>query len=190
MMTYQARTLPLIATCCVFAFAVSCTPTPRYLGKRDVGVPEAEPVTIVDKSPETEEITSLGYPVSDFNVSMITSLYGIRKHPRHHTVEFHPGIDIDTKMGEPVLSAADGVIIFSGKQGGYGNVIIVEHTKGFCTVYAHLAPMILGKGEDVFRGELIGNVGMTGNSTGSHLHFEVRADGKTVDPFDYLKMGK
>ena len=174
----------------MIALVGSCSPSPRYMGKKSDNNQAPVPPTITSRQPETEKISSLRHPVADFNISMITSLYGVRKHPRHQTVEFHPGVDIDTKMGEAVLSAADGVIIFSGKQGGYGNVIIVEHSEGFCTVYAHLALMIVRKGDLVHRGELIGNVGVTGNSTGSHLHFEVRIGGKTVDPLDYLKIGK
>ncbi|MCK4538502.1 MAG: M23 family metallopeptidase [Candidatus Krumholzibacteria bacterium] len=160
------------------------------MGKKRDNEQKSAPPATTKRQLKPEKTASLGNPVGDFNISMITSLYGLRKHPRHKTMEFHPGIDIDTEMGEAVLSVADGVIIFSGKQGGYGNVIIVEHSEEFCTVYAHLALMVVTKGDVVHRGELIGNVGVTGNSTGSHLHFEVRINGKTVDPLDYLKISK
>ncbi|MBU8921152.1 MAG: M23 family metallopeptidase [Bacteroidales bacterium] len=159
------------------------------MGKKNES--DRKPVsTTSSRLPEKKKLFSPGYPITDLNLSMITSLYGARKHPRLHTMEFHTGIDIDTKLGEPVLSVAEGVIIFSGKQGGYGNVIIVEHSERFCTVYAHLSLMLVKKGEIVRRGEAIGKVGVTGNSTGSHLHFEVRVGGKTVNPLDFLNIVK
>ena len=90
-------------------------------------------------------------------------------------------------MGEDVLSAAPGTVIFAGRQSGFGKVVIIEHGKRFCTVSAHLSSMLVSEGEGVERGQVIGRVGKSGNATGTHLHFEIRVAGKSVDPLKYLR---
>ena len=89
-------------------------------------------------------------------------------------------------MGEDVLAAAPGTVIFAGKQSGFGKVVIIDHGKRFCTVSAHLSSMLVEEGERVERGTVIGKVGKSGNATGTHLHFEIRVAGKSVDPMQYL----
>lgn len=125
-------------------------------------------------------------PLGDYSRSKILSAFGLRKHPVYHTSEFHPGIDIDACIGDPVMASAGGSIIYSGKQSGYGNIVIIDHGNGLCTVYAHLSEILAGSGSVVAEGQVIGRVGMSGNSTGPHLHFEVRSGGKAVDPVGYL----
>ena len=116
----------------------------------------------------------------------MTSRFGIRKDPSYGTREFHHGIDIKAIMGEDVLAAAPGTVIFAGKQSGFGKVVIIDHGKRFCTVSAHLSSMLVEEGERVERGTVIGKVGKSGNATGTHLHFEIRVAGKSVDPMQYL----
>ncbi|MCU0640050.1 MAG: M23 family metallopeptidase [Candidatus Krumholzibacteria bacterium] len=124
--------------------------------------------------------------MSNYSRASIISVFGLRKHPAYHTSEFHPGIDIKAAVGDPVTASAGGSIIYSGKQSGYGNIVIIDHDRGLCTVYAHLSEILAETGSVVADGQVIGRVGMSGNSTGPHLHFEVRMDGKAVDPVGYL----
>jgi len=100
--------------------------------------------------------------------------------------QFHPGIDLAAALGEPVYSAAQGVVVESYLSPSWGNRIVLEHDLGVRTTYNHMSDRLLGVGEAVGAGELIGWCGTTGMSTGPHLHFEVWVDGKAVDPLLYL----
>jgi murein DD-endopeptidase MepM/ murein hydrolase activator NlpD len=97
----------------------------------------------------------------------------------------HEGIDIAAPSGTPIRAAAAGRIIFAGVMSGYGNITIIDHGNGLATAYAHQSAFALGGGS-VSQGTIIGYVGTTGNSTGPHLHFEVRVNGTPVDPMGYL----
>jgi len=88
--------------------------------------------------------------------------------------------------GTPVLAAGDGIVTFCGRQGGYGNVIIVTHGNGYSTLYGHMASFAAGSGDRVSRGQPIGYEGSTGFSTGPHLHFEIRLNGAYQNPLSYL----
>ncbi len=118
---------------------------------------------------------------------IITSPYGYRRHPIFRDVRFHTGIDIAQRYGTRILTADAGNVIFSGWWGGYGRAVIIDHGRGFATVYAHLSRAYVKKGDEVGRDKVIGLVGSTGYSTGPHLHFEIRKDGRTEDPMQYLK---
>jgi murein DD-endopeptidase MepM/ murein hydrolase activator NlpD len=99
----------------------------------------------------------------------------------------HSGIDIDGEEGDPVYAADNGVIVYAGwNNWGYGNAIVVNHGNGWQTLYAHLSALYVGCGQSVYQGNSIGAIGTTGNSTGSHLHFEMMHDGTKVDPKNYL----
>jgi murein DD-endopeptidase MepM/ murein hydrolase activator NlpD len=98
----------------------------------------------------------------------------------------HTGIDFGASEGTPIKAAADGVVVSAGVQGGYGNTTIIDHGNSLATLYAHQSRMIVSSGQSVKRGQVIGYVGSTGNSTGPHLHFEVRVNGTPVDPMKYL----
>jgi len=102
---------------------------------------------------------------------------------------YHPGIDIANKAGIPILAADAGKVIISGWPDniGYGNRVLIDHGNGFATLYAHLARVNVAAGQTVKRGDLIGEMGSTGRSTGPHLHFEIRVSGKAQDPLEYLK---
>lgn len=113
----------------------------------------------------------------------ISSRYGARESIRNHT---HKGLDIAAKIGTPIKAVADGKVTYSGVMGGYGNLIIIDHGNGITTRYGHCSKLYVKLGKQVKAGELIAAVGNTGNSTGPHLHFEIRQNGVYVNPTDYL----
>lgn len=114
--------------------------------------------------------------------SRVTSGFAMRFHPVLKTWRRHLGVDYGAPTGTPVRVVADGVVEFAGVQNGYGNVIYVQHRGNRVTVYAHLSRMHVRKGQRVSQGDHIGAVGSTGWATGPHLHFEIREDGRQVDP--------
>ncbi len=120
----------------------------------------------------------------------ISSPYGNRVHPITGEYKMHSGIDITGGgiNGKPVVAARNGTVIFAGWQGGYGNYVIVDHGNGITTCYAHCSTLLVSKGEKVMQGQQIANVGSTGNSTGPHLHFEVRINGATTQPLNYVNV--
>jgi murein DD-endopeptidase MepM/ murein hydrolase activator NlpD len=100
--------------------------------------------------------------------------------------DFHRGIDIGAAYGSPVAAAASGVIVTADYLGTYGNIVIIDHLDGISTVYAHLSGFAVGTGEQVEQGQVVGWIGLTGLTTGPHLHFEVRVSGDFVDPLQWL----
>lgn len=119
-------------------------------------------------------------------VGRVTSPFGERMHPIEHTEKKHDGIDFAGATGDPVKCSANGRVIFAGVQRGYGNIIIVQHSDTLASAYAHLSEIGVEVGEAVAQGQKIGKVGSTGNSTGPHLHFEIRENGEQVNPTKYL----
>lgn len=111
----------------------------------------------------------------------ISSRYGLRWGRTHH------GLDVAVPVGTPIRAAAGGIVTFSGAQGGYGNIVIIDHGNGVETRYAHNSRNAVSRGQRVQRGALIAYSGNTGNSTGPHLHFEIRLRGQSVNPETYLK---
>lgn len=117
----------------------------------------------------------------------ITSPYGNRLHPIQGVYRYHDGIDIgNAGYGAPVVAAADGVVTYTGVMGGYGNCVMINHGSGIVTLYGHGQEIKTTLGAVVKQGDIIMTVGSTGNSTGPHLHFEVRKNGLAVDPIPYL----
>lgn len=125
-------------------------------------------------------------PLRDYRKSRITSRFGLRRDPRYNREEFHYGIDIKAQSGEKVFAAAGGTVTFAGRQRGFGKLLIIDHGERVSTVYGHLSSLAVGEGEAVEEGSFIGTVGRTGNATGVHLHFEIRKEGKALDPLEYL----
>jgi len=116
----------------------------------------------------------------------ISSGYGRRDDPFTGRRRMHNGVDFQAPTGTPVMAPADGRVIQAGRVAGFGRVIKLDHGNGIVTVYGHLSTIRVKPGQNVERGERIGDVGSTGRSTSSHLHYEVRVDGRTVDPLNYL----
>lgn len=117
----------------------------------------------------------------------ITSNYGTRLHPIQGVYKFHSGLDIgNAGYGAPALAAEDGVVTYAGWMGGYGNCVMISHGNGISTLYGHGQTIITEVGAEVKQGDVIMLVGSTGNSTGPHLHFEVRLNGTAVNPLPYL----
>jgi murein DD-endopeptidase MepM/ murein hydrolase activator NlpD len=117
----------------------------------------------------------------------VTSYYGLRFHPIEGRVLFHDGLDIANKSWTPIYSAANGVVKFVGTMDFYGRVINIRHPQSGCeTVYGHLSQIVVTSGQAVKRGDLIGYMGSTGRSTGSHLHYEVRTDSRAVNPLSFI----
>lgn len=116
----------------------------------------------------------------------VTSDFGSRLDPYTAERVMHKGIDIANRPGTPVLAPADGVVVFSGMEGGYGKVLVVDHGYGVKTRFGHLLKLDVGLGEQVKRGQTIGEMGSTGRSTGPHLHYEVRVNGVPENPRKFL----
>ncbi|MCL2111183.1 MAG: peptidoglycan DD-metalloendopeptidase family protein [Clostridiales bacterium] len=126
---------------------------------------------------------AMAWPV----LGTVTSEFGNRIHPITGRWAMHTGIDIAARSGTPIHAAADGLVYFSGwNSGGYGNLIIVDNGSGIFTLYAHNSANLVSKGDVVHRGNVIGLVGSTGNSTGPHIHFEVRVNGVPQNPRGWL----
>ena len=109
-----------------------------------------------------------------------------RVHPIYHEALPHEGIDISAPFGTPILAAAKGVVTFAGWMAGLGNMVEIDHGFGYVTRYGHASKLLVREGQEVSRGDVIGQVGSTGISTSSHLHYEVRVNGKPVNPLNYV----
>lgn len=121
--------------------------------------------------------------------TVITSTYGVREHPIQGVIKEHSGLDIgNATYGSPVVATADGVVTYAGWLGGYGNCVMLNHGNGLVTLYGHGQKIITELHKKVKKGDLIMEVGSTGNSTGPHLHFEVRVNGSCVNPLNYVKV--
>ena len=123
-------------------------------------------------------LMSIAWPLD----GRITGGFGQRTQHHHHD-----GIDIDGVRGEEVHAVAAGVVVRSGSDGKYGKTVVIDHGNGLTTLYAHASRLLVREGDEVEQGETIAEVGATGNARGTHLHFEVRRDGRPVDPIPYLK---
>lgn len=127
--------------------------------------------------------TPKGLPVN----GNITSYYGMRENPIHGGEDFHSGIDIAADSGAPIRASADGVVSFSGRSGGSGKLVALEHGFGFSTFYAHNSQNLVEVGKLIKRGDIIAYAGSTGNATGPHSHYEIWKDGKHVNPVPYIE---
>jgi len=128
------------------------------------------------------ESVPAGWPVR----GTLSSVFGVRNSPFTETPVFHHGMDIVAQVGAPVLASASGVVVKSGYEALYGNMVVVDHGAGYRSVYGHLSSLSVEEGAFVNRGEELGKVGSTGRSTGPHLHYEVRLNGLPVNPARFL----
>ncbi len=133
----------------------------------------------------TSDPTSL--PRSWAHMGKINNEFGFRRNPfGGRTYEFHGGIDIDGERGDVVVSPAAGTVSKAGWQGGYGNLIEIDHGNGLTTRYGHLSKVEVAVGDPISRGQLMGYVGSTGRSTGPHLHYELRFNDQPINPRRFL----
>jgi murein DD-endopeptidase MepM/ murein hydrolase activator NlpD len=137
----------------------------------------------VSLPPEPGAPGQLLWPVS----GPITSPFGMRMHPVYGRPILHAGIDIAAATGTTIAAAADGRVIVAGTQGDCGKMVALDHHGGLSTIYCHMSQIFVGVGQDVQRGQAIGAVGMTGDATGPHVHFQVMQDGHPVDPMSFLR---
>lgn len=124
-----------------------------------------------------------GWPVRS---GYITSWFGYRMHPILKKYHLHSGVDFAGKRGTPIFATADGVVIFSGSESGYGRIVKIRHMNGLVTCYAHNQKNLVKKGSLVKKGQIIAKLGSSGRSTGPHVHFEVRRHGKATNPMRYV----
>jgi len=118
----------------------------------------------------------------------VTGSFGERIDPFNGEGAFHSGVDISASVGQPVIAPADGIVEFADYMGGYGRAIVLDHSHGITTRYGHLSSFAVTSGQFVHRGDTIGYVGLSGRSTGPHLHYEVRINDTPVNPHKYLRM--
>lgn len=124
-------------------------------------------------------------PVMNKDLKRVASGYGMRIDPVYHVRKFHQGMDFSAPIGTEIYATGNAKVKFSGWKQGYGNTVILDHGFGYETLYAHLYKSLVRKGQKVRRSDIIALVGNTGKSTGPHLHYEVRLNGKPVDPRNY-----
>ncbi len=129
----------------------------------------------------------LGHPVGAKTYR--TSSYGLRKDPFTKRPTFHEGLDFGGQRLTPIVAAADGKVIFAGRNGGYGRSIEIDHGHGFVTRYGHMHKLNVKRGQIVKKGDKIGGMGSTGRSTATHLHYEIHFQGRVYDPDKFLKAG-
>jgi murein DD-endopeptidase MepM/ murein hydrolase activator NlpD len=139
---------------------------------------------ILDKRERAASAFPTGWPVRS---GYISSAYGFRVHPVRNSRQFHMGVDFTSPRGAPIQAVADGIVVFSGRRSGYGNLVDIRHRDGIVTRYAHNSANLVKEGELVRQGQKIATVGTTGTATGPHVHFEVIRNGRAVDPMPYLR---
>jgi murein DD-endopeptidase MepM/ murein hydrolase activator NlpD len=126
-------------------------------------------------------------PLSNRDLNRLSSGFGYRIDPVYKTVKFHPGLDFSAPQGTPIYATAEGTVQTAGNLGnGYGNHIVIQHGYSYSTLYGHMSRIKAKRGQRVKRGEVIGYVGSTGKSTGSHLHYEVLKGRKRLDPIYFF----
>ncbi len=150
--------------------------------KRKLGLLE----TLIMERDLKRHTTPEGWPLRVGGV--VTSKFGYRRHPITGRYSMHKGIDIAAPTGTDIVAMADGVVIFSGRKGGYGNIVELRHPNGLETRYAHNSRNLVREGDVVRKSQVIAKLGSTGRSTGPHIHFEVRRNGEAVNPMQYLDL--
>ena len=147
-------------------------------------------LTLVSHNVDRRNALAAATPSIWPSTGWLSSMMGHRVDPITGADDFHAGLDIAGERGQPVYATAAGTVTHSGFQGGYGNLIVLDHGFGLETRYGHLLNYGVKQGAKVKRGELIGHVGNTGRSTGYHLHYEVLANGKLLNPLQFLSQQK
>lgn len=175
---YQTRSASLQP----ISISTSGTLDPNSDEARANGVLQA--LSDIDVYRQALERTPFASPVSHIHV---TSPFGMRRHPVRGGYRMHTGVDLAGTRRQRISSTADGVVQFAGRQGGYGNIVIIRHDFGLVTRYAHLHSINVRTGQRVSRGDRIGGMGNTGQSTGVHLHYEIRVGDRPINPMTYIR---
>jgi len=129
-------------------------------------------------------VPEFGFPLPEELRDNVTSPYGMRKHPLTGNEKFHNGVDYGAEIGTSIYAAADGIVKRADYDDTHGHLTIIEHKNGVQTWYAHQSDYNVVRGQEVYRGNIIGRTGNSGtNTTGAHLHFEVRINGRSVKPY-------
>ncbi|MBY0546931.1 MAG: peptidoglycan DD-metalloendopeptidase family protein [Candidatus Obscuribacterales bacterium] len=148
---------------------------------------ESQIMAMMRANKTTDKVVTRGSGTMSWPLrAAITSPFGYRRHPIFGVRKFHTGVDLAGPNHSAIKAADSGDVLYSGWYGGYGKVVIVGHGNGLATLYAHMSKAAVGKGENVKKGDVVGYEGSTGFSTGPHLHFEVRVDGKPNNPINFL----
>lgn len=155
----------------------------RVIRSSETIVPATTTYTYVGTTPRPKTASN-GYYLWPTTTHRITSPYGYRY--IFGSYSFHLGVDIGASYGTAIKASDGGKVTYSGWKGSYGKLVVITHDDGSQTYYAHCSSLLVSSGERVYQGQTIAKVGSTGNSTGPHLHFEIRINGKTVDPLTYL----
>lgn len=117
----------------------------------------------------------------------ISSPFGMRNHPVYESYKFHSGVDIRVPLNTEIRACEEGIVEFADYKGAYGNYIVIDHKDGYSSAYSHMNSITVRKGELISKGEVIGYAGKSGNATGIHLHFELKKNGKFLNPVYYVK---
>ncbi|WP_177203892.1 M23 family metallopeptidase [Sphingobium sp. AP50] len=154
------------------------------LGPSDVGFSNLfSSLQRLDGNAKTAAYIPSGRPVEKLS---LTSNFGVRSDPFNRSARMHKGIDIPGPIGTPIHATADGIISRAGWASGYGNLVQISHGSGMETRYGHMSKLLVAENSYVKRGQIIGLMGSTGRSTGSHLHYEVRVDGAAINPLPFV----
>ena len=145
-----------------------------------------EQLSVLESMLYDQQLQLAALPSGRPSKGYITSGFGRRSDPFNGGAAHHMGIDFDANTGDPVLSAAGGVVSFAGVKSGYGNVVEVDHGNGYRTLYGHNSRLIVRAGDIVRAGQQLAKAGSTGRSTGPHVHFEVHVNGRPVNPRQFL----
>lgn len=165
----EARLTPTVSeTLAEYNYLASST-VPRYSSRQS-------------RSVLRQTMSPAGWPVN----GRLESGYGVRSDPFSGEGAYHTGIDISSPMGTRVQATADGQVVCSGMSAGYGRLVIIDHGNGYQTYYGHLSRLGVMVGQELRRGDSVGLVGMSGRSTGPHLHYEVRVGSAPVNPYRFL----
>lgn len=146
-----------------------------------------EALDLLDKVKEKANRLPLANPAPGHAVS---STFGVRRDPLLGTPALHSGMDFRLPLGSGARATAAGTVVKAGWNGGYGRMVEIDHGEGFATRYAHLSKIVVKEGQRIGKGELVGQAGSSGRSTGPHLHYEVRHNGAAINPVRFLKLGK
>ena len=170
-----------------FASTLTINETKENIELMKEGVPEKEKsLNELIRLMEDRNEALLSIPSINPTIGRITSSFGYRRDPFNNRLSFHDGLDIANSYNTPVYATADGIVIFSGYNNGYGNQVVISHGNGYVTYYGHNARNIVSKGDFVRKGQTISYMGSTGRSTGPHVHYTIKKNGKYVNPINYF----